>query len=1299
MSLVHFYHLADCDRYFEMLLAGSNDRAVLGNIELEPGELEHLTKLIATGLEKPDHNLHGSLSLAVFLVQMGIFHYRDNYWAPVYSSLGLPADQVKWQRVLGEAFLAAVAKYKLVEFADGSRYIMPILAQGYIPNAYLESYFRDVVLAIYKERENAGMPVIQAEIEHLVENWRKDYYAHHKLENMLEVLINSERYMSLALQMWEDKNKLKRLQCLQARNIETKELKELLAFPEGWLEQAENRREYLQEQIRLYFNQRKQLKEITDAIKKGYVEIDTLNVSIEDVGDLVLGYWDDSLADKLEGLPVNEIAILAQEYAEVSQVFFGRGHLLGRLLRLLLRRRYRQAIQHQKMLEEKLNGVSVKGDFMVNPWPSLPENLLKLQQLLKQRHEAEKGLQELHKAEQRITLASPADLDLWQEQLTELDKRIAKYKMQLVTLGKGRLADGMQLLTEQKAISEEIKSIIEELGSSDIVSFLAVLPWMEKYTDEKFLRDDLIEIRKQKNDISQQLRAIKEPLYFLNESTRIFILQGGKLAEKFLFDSLLFMQRLDKDERPANGTIMLPLRISLAMEKWWQQQGRSMLAEERRSQGRVSERNIFLHRPIIKLDTVGGTLKVELPQQKVITKERATFGLRGGSDASVFKVDVAVKEAADRQYRTEKITINLEQPLPVYEFTFRCGEISHSWWINGIDGDNTCLLFSLRGELIEDGRLPDDCVYLVAPAGSILTPTRAIKEQEGLTGSWFNYEYWYLELDAIEAILVKTETNVMVFKKRPERLEPRLLGGDELVELKTAEGPLYRGQLPGLIFSKDDAAELRLYGIRLDCSGVSKYFSLEFPEIIVSKDNSVYVPLSAFFSDIYGVCAISLLYRSSIVWQQKCVVVPNLELEFDQAIYTPATVTGIIELSSDVNFIFIVQPPALVCESSPTRVLIQFDTCCEQISGQLGFCIDQGPCFQVGVWIDIPAVRWRKSADDPWQIEVGEIWHENLGEIQALLPHGVTGPVKLALDNGKQVISRQARERMVVFNLSQFSDTLRSDNLPIYNVTLSIREKDMQPFLLLRIRMRWQVSDITLEQRRDNDKRTITLIWKDLGTVSDRIVRLWPLDLPGVNMLERRIPDGVSSVEITELCYKLPAGGYRLQFIIDDPWDEIEVTLPAPASENCLDVTIGDKEEILQDIMRNGLIIESFICGDENIPAGKVYWLHDIIIKPEFVGEERFQGNVYTTDQEGNSVALDYNPVSFYLDLDRGKLGRLPFLIDRDKDGATYCKRCRVLFWEIAHRECGRQGDVILPEYISIKLRRDNNGPGTVTSN
>ncbi len=1293
MGLLQCDHLHASDKYFEELLAGSSDLALLGDIELNQEELNHLAKLISRELKKPYPAIENSLSIAIFLVWMGILHYRDNFWDPVYRVLELPQAQVKWQKILGETFLKAVEKYKLPKFEGKLRYIVPILAHGYVPNSYLDSYFSDVIMALFKDRKHAGLIenwVNWDEVKHIVANWRQEYLMSQDLQDQLAELDKREKSLGIALEQWKHKDRLKRLRELKAEIKESDELTELLALPERWLEHAEAERDNLQQ----ICNWVEKAQEIAEIKEVGLSELYKYNQKIAAAAVQVLDCWDEGLAVPLLELPIEDIEKLARESFSAIRVFTGSW---GWLLRLVLRQRYRQAMETRRMLAQYLSNLPVRSHLLAEPWPLLPEGLQKVQQLLKGRREIEKQLEDLGKAEQEIAAGrhgmatvSKQELFQYKEQLSMLKEEIAGYKMKLVKLGKGELEDGLEELAQQRDIRREIEIIKGEISSQiDIDVLLDSLPLIEEHSDEDSLHVSLTEVRKQKLELEEKMERSKKPLYFLNESTRTFLIQGVDISSKFVFNSLLLLQKLVQGDEKING-ITLPSRIARSMEKWWHQQGKSMLAAEQQPWGWREAENITSRRPLIRLNTLDRSLKVELPQQSVKKAPEAVFLIRGKSGAK-WEKDVFIKKTKDGQFRTEPVILELERPESVYYFELKCGEINRCWEINGIGGDKLCLLFNSRGELIEEEQLPTGDAYLVAPAGSRIQPVQAVKEQEQLTGHWSAYEYSYVHLDDIDFVLVESKAGVYILKRK-EQLEPKLFGGNRITVLKTKDNiPVYLGKLPELVFSLPDPEELYLYGVRLDYPGDSRYLPLKDLGEAICEGKDVYVPLAAIAGDVNGLCTVSLIRRQNVIWTENCIVIPGTELHFDKDIYCPQLwkkESGQLEISSECPFNFLVHPPAALVESSTYKVLIEFDTRQQQLSGEICYHVQEGQNFRLEVYIDIPSVRWRKGGTDTWKTEVEEIWHEDLGEVQLRLPPIVSGEVTLALEDHRQVISRPIKQELVVFDLQQFSDALRESNKPLHNLLLILEDNRFPPFTLIQVRTRWQVAGIKIEQRPQDDVRTIILEWKDLGRAFNRVVRFWPLDMPGISMIEHFIPDGVSRVEIVESKGRLPASRYRLQFAVDDPWGEDETLLPESNSENCIDVMIGSRDERLDDVLEKGLTIEAFECEDKKIPAGREYWIQDIRISPEFEGEERFEGIVCTSNQDGKPIMLDYNPVSFYLEFE--DCTRLPFLQDKDRDGVMYCIRCRALFWENAHREC--KNEVIFPDYIYVAVRRGKDG-------
>ncbi|NLO88111.1 MAG: hypothetical protein GX090_06140, partial [Firmicutes bacterium] len=169
-QLLNCTNLQDSDAYFSAMLTKD---MLIGDIEISEEELDHLANLISAELKKPVPQIKSSLSIAVFLVWAGIRYYQEgNYWAPIYEKLGLPLSNSKWQAILGNVFLDVIQNNGLLEMRDGQTYVTPILAHGYVPDYYLESFFNDFLWPTYLKRINSGLSVSLPEVEHQISTWR-----------------------------------------------------------------------------------------------------------------------------------------------------------------------------------------------------------------------------------------------------------------------------------------------------------------------------------------------------------------------------------------------------------------------------------------------------------------------------------------------------------------------------------------------------------------------------------------------------------------------------------------------------------------------------------------------------------------------------------------------------------------------------------------------------------------------------------------------------------------------------------------------------------------------------------------------------------------------------------------------------------------------------------------------------------------------------------------------------------------------------------------------------------------------
>jgi hypothetical protein len=1264
-------NLSACDEYFNKIV----NNGFLGDLEPRQGEIDHLSALIARELKKPLLNLQGSLSIAVFLVWMGWLYYQEgNYWGPVYQNLGLPPEQHKWQSVLGYTFLQAVRKYNLYDFQGKLPYIIPILAHGYVPNWHLESYFEDVILAIYKNREKFELQIKREEIEHLISSWRNDYDGYEKYQSKIAILELVENKLNNICEALKHKDSLLRLQSLHNKLINIIELNELLTFPEDWLDKKELEKVELKERYNSLLN----WKEVQQKTETKNTELKLLELDIKEVAEQILQNWDKNLTSPILNLPMREIRELIEKIKVSQRMLVG---LRGWLLRLFAPAKYRQFCSYRQRLEEFLNPLPIKQIFLVNPWLRLPQILPKLQDLSKQYSIVVSELAELNdtlrEAKANNKGLNAEDLEELQARLDNLTQELKEYKSKLVVLGKGDLEEGKEKLTEQRELRHRIDLLQTQIpGNTD--TLLNYLPIIDKYAGAKKLERRLIRIKKKIKEARENLKIFKNPLYTLNESTRVFILQGKEKAIEFIFESLMLIDGFHKSKTERESQI--PNRIKKALQHWWEQKGKGLLemALEEKAREREAEVNsgLIIRKPVIKFDPIHKEVKVILPRQPVEKKADAWFYVLGESEHNQKMILPLVVEKD--VYWSEATELVLEHPEPIYHLLFQCENVIRPWQINGIGRDNFCMLFDKHGELVIDNQLPVDGVYIITPVGSSVDLVEDVREQ--LSGYWSDYEYRYIDLENIDVVVVKTGEDISIYK-RLAQLQPMLLSQNALHGITAGHSMIYQEQLPSLLFSINHPEEIQFYGLRIDVPGQETVFKpLNELKGIVGKDNVVYVFLAGLVEKKYGLYKITLEKRGNILWSEQCAVIPDLKLIFDQQAYKVQDnfrEIGKLKFCSRHKCEFIPDSMASAVLRTISPNTVEFDTRQNDIQGSLVYHFEQK--FTIDVNIQIPGIRWR-HLDAIWKAETEEIWHEDLGDIEVKIPVIVKKPIKLSIGGGKQVISSPVRQGIATFNLRRFSDTLFESGKPLQEIILSCAKTEIHPFVMMRVRTRWQVKKVNLTQRLQDDNRNLLLEWEDLGRAINRVVRFWPLNMPDINPIEQAIPDDVHRIDITVPVKLMPPGRYRLHLTIVDPWSNDIASIPEQATENCKDIDIGTKEEQLKTYLGKRLEIVALYHKEQEIKPEINYWLEVTELNPTFEEEIRLMGNVFSYAMDGSIDKMPFNPVSFYI-----SDNKIPFLIDKDGDGVTYCRKCKVMFWEVAHLEC--RDAVILPDIILVKVR------------
>ncbi|NLA84192.1 MAG: hypothetical protein GX854_06635, partial [Clostridiales bacterium] len=708
MGIMHCKSLMECDAYFDAVLAKSEYRQLLGSIELSSEELDHLCTHILRDTDWTYLTPVPSLSISIFLVYIGIHYYRDSYWPSVFEKLMLPEyNRHRYQEFLGKTFLCTLKKYNLLNFESGYRYVTPILVHGCVPDAYLDEFFSGVMLYIYRDRRELSLDF--NETQHLLDTYRRAYQRRHKRGQYLNGLKKYEEELRIALDKTRNYSRLKRIENLQKRIVEFEELNMLLNYEEDWLDKAQAKHERM-----VYFYD-KQL-EINNIINEVKLKQARLNRDLSIVTEKLFNKQDNSLTSFIGSMPIDEILVLVKDLVRFHRYFFG--FWRRQAMNKHLYRRYKRIGEMQSRIQEKIYPVKFKHQVFVQPY-NLLRDLQRLKDLITDKKILENQLKQVKDSQEQVAVALeeenlvPGDISGWQKQITQLYREIVGYKMNLVRLGRGDLEFGQEVLEEQRNLRREInyqKSAI--VSNYDVDTLLEKMADHEdEYNEDKILKR-LRTVREHIEVNESRLNETFEPLYFLNESIRIFLFKGGDTADRFLFNLLLLMQKLDRGEEDLRS-VRLPERIINAMEEWWQDKGRFILDEvyDEVEREKAQEDKIMFRRPVIKLDRLRHCIIAEIPEQRVFGSNNVVIRVANADD-ELHRVELPVMKSGQEFY-IQACQFEIKKLLPTYKFEYVQGSITCNIEVKMWDIKRPYILFSKNGQFIDKIRSSDEGVYIV----------------------------------------------------------------------------------------------------------------------------------------------------------------------------------------------------------------------------------------------------------------------------------------------------------------------------------------------------------------------------------------------------------------------------------------------------------------------------------------------------------------------------------------------------------------------------------------------------------
>ena len=1155
-QLLNCTNLQDSDAYFSAMLTKD---MLIGDIEISEEELDHLANLISAELKKPVPQIKSSLSIAVFLVWAGIRYYQEgNYWAPIYEKLGLPLSNSKWQAILGNVFLDVIQNKGLLEMRDGQTYVTPILAHGYVPDYYLESFFNDFLWPTYLKRINSGLSVSLPEVEHQISTWRLDFREYEDLHERLAKLAEEERTLSIKLEALRNKEKVRRYEVLARRVQESELLDKVLSFPAKWLDWA---REVEKGQQYAIAEKAREFKESAERLAG---KLNSIKLQIEETGNVLFSNWTFSQCENVAALPIEDIQKIITQYQNGLSRFSGP---LGWILRVLMAKRYKSVHKLRDKIDEAWQPLTLKEEYkdLTVVGTAIINNLVRLQELIAEWTELQSELEESHlpQLEAGATLDALNEEEHIRARVADMDREMESFIALLIDLGQGNIEAGCKLAEAQREVRAEIKELRESIPI-DINTLLACLPEAEKYTEEE-INDSLLLVRKDKRACTEALRFCQNALYFLNESTRAFIFQGREKAATFVHAAFQYLHSLESGISQPQSTNMLPVRIAQAMQKWWAEMERSSTEgsgwpgweKGKQQEGRI-------RKPTVCFDAEKRIVKVCLPSALVQFEsdgevDRANFEAWG--DASlIFQEQLPLFREAGKTYRTGALEKNLNSPQPVYKFKFSCGVIEREWKFDGPGSLNKSIMFNADGMLVENTTeyniFPGDYAWVIAPAGSVVEPSVAERERDALIGDWSGYEAIYVDLCNIDVLIIRSGDVIDVYR-RQARIEPAFIGGEGIPGVTGQDGaPVYASGLPGLVFSVKHHYELTLYGIKIKIGGKEFYMPAKELQPLLSRDNAVLIELGNIFANYYGEFTVVLARRNKKIWECKCVVLPDLKIAWQRPVYYLAEENAPMSkltISSVLPFIFTGQAGTVRNYSHSQTIL--FDTSQSVVSGTAVFSLGENTYARASLVIDIPCIRWRWANEKLWRFKAEEVWYRDVGEIAVKVPKGWNS-VSLSLKESRQKITKPVKNGIAVFDLSKFADSLRLGKQDLQE--LIIESDGLAPSVLMRIRTKWLVDKVEFEDREEAGQRIVNIRWTELGKAENRVIRLWPLDRGGTTVYEYPLPDNVYSYVITEGTDKLRPGKYWLQFEEVDLWSSGKALFPKESSRNCIELQLGE---------------------------------------------------------------------------------------------------------------------------------------------
>jgi len=701
-------------------------------------------------------------------------------------------------------------------------------------------------------------------------------------------------------------------------------------------------------------------------------------------------------------------------------------------------------------------------------------------------------------------------------------------------------------------------------------------------------------INKKKLSISDQenLNSIPQAFPYISESIRRFLLYGNEIADCFFYNSYLMLEFGQKGTlSQKKDNIELSERIIDAFIVWWNNP-QNITKTSSNSTTSINKHGRF-RQPIIKFDYKDDLVLV-LPQQTIFDEYINKVILEISDEQNnIYKEKISAYRNGS-YIETEEKKIKLKFPATRYFFRLLNGSKRLQSWDFESSFHTDSLLFAFEYDskkIIQKETLPQDTIIVVAEKQYDLKPESLIFEKGDLFGSWFGYRYFAVNIQDTEKPLFIEDKelnrlHLPVSEKR--NLKPKLVNGNLLNSVTSNGNPVYSGELPSIKIQTEnslDSADWNLYITYRGETTLQKpiYSKLNDYENILEypDDSTCVIPLSdesLLGNNAVGNFDIRITNDiEGIDYEFNVVFIPPISFEFDRGIYIPQTDGPYeINLYLKTSEIVPIGSKNIVKQINNTDYHLQTTSSEDYLKENFRIFVDVKSPIQIPVEFHMPKLKWsieglnnrkyESEFSDYVEVEEEVLFDSDSNPILIvnLFPE-INGKCKLELGPTKQYEETILRKGICKFDLSKFSDTIRSNEKSIMNFSFDVYGNDNIEDVDLFGVQKWKISNIRHYIDKKEDKRIFKIEWSEEGTTKDKTLAFWKLGSGHEKLLHQENIDNKRSpitFEMTESDIQI--GRYLLHFTKSDGWTPL--VFPGENIPNSKEILIDiDNEKPLEE--------------------------------------------------------------------------------------------------------------------------------------